>query len=75
LSRAAANGRSSCCWSIRTAQLENAEAAARAGKVLRAMSESRGFGWLSIGEDEAFAEAAGATRLSVTPATGVVACG
>jgi len=73
LSRAAANGPQFLLLEHPTAQLENAAAAARTGKVLRAISESRGFGWLSIGEDEAFAEAAGATRISVTPATGVVA--
>jgi ABC-type ATPase involved in cell division len=73
LSRAAANGPQFLLLEHPTAQLEDAEAAARTGKVLRAISESRGFGWLSIGEDEAFAEAAGATRISVTPATGVVA--
>jgi ABC-type ATPase involved in cell division len=73
LSRAAANGPQFMLLEHPAAQLENAAAAARAGKVLRALSESRGFGWLAIGEDEAFAEAAGATRVSVTPATGVVA--
>ncbi|HVQ42975.1 MAG TPA: ATP-binding cassette domain-containing protein [Vicinamibacterales bacterium] len=73
LSRAAANGPQFLLLEHPAAQLEDAAAAARTGKVLRAISEARGFGWLSIGEDEAFAEAAGATRISVTPATGVVA--
>jgi ABC-type branched-subunit amino acid transport system ATPase component len=73
LSRAAANQPEFLLLEHPTAQLENAEAATRAGAVLRAISESRGFGWLTIGEDQAFADAAGATRLSVTPATGVVA--
>jgi ABC-type lipoprotein export system ATPase subunit len=73
LSRAAANGPEFMLLEHPTAQLEDAGAATRAGKVLRAISDARGFGWLSIGEDEAFAEAAGATRVSVTPATGVVA--
>ena len=73
LSRAAANGPQFLLLEHPTAQLEDAAAAARTGKVLRAISGARGFGWLSIGEDEAFAEAAGATRISVTPATGVVA--
>ena len=73
LSRAAANLPQFLLLEHPTAQLEEAAAAARTGKVLRAISESRGFGWLSIGEDEAFAEAAGATRMSVTPATGVIA--
>jgi len=73
LSRAAANGPEFMLLEHPTSQLEDAAAAARAGKVLRAISDARGFGWLSIGEDEAFADAAGATRMSVTPATGVVA--
>jgi simple sugar transport system ATP-binding protein len=73
LARAAANGPEFMLLEHPTAQLENAAAAARAGHVLRAIGESRGFGWLSIGEDEAFAEAAGATRLSLAPATGVIA--
>lgn len=73
VSRAAANGPEFLLLEHPTAQLEDAAAAARTGKALRTISESRGFGWLSIGEDEAFAEAAGATRMSVTPATGVVA--
>ena len=73
LSRAAANGPEFKLLEHPAAQLEDAAAAARAGKTLRTLSESRGFGWLAIGEDEAFAEAAGATRVSVTPATGVVA--
>lgn len=73
LSRAAANKPEFLLLEHPTAQLENAAAATRAGSVLRALSDARGFGWLSIGEDEAFADAAGATRLSVTPATGVVA--
>jgi simple sugar transport system ATP-binding protein len=73
LSRAAANGPEFLLLEHPTAQLEDAQAAARTGKVLRTISESRGFGWLSIGEDEAFAEAAGARRMSLAPATGVVA--
>ena len=73
LSRAAANGPEFMLLEHPTAHLENAAAATRAGSVLRALSDARGFGWLSIGEDEAFADAAGATRLEVTPATGVVA--
>jgi len=72
LSRAAANKPEFLLLEHPTAQLENAAAATRAGSVLRALSAARGFGWLSIGEDEAFADAAGATRLSVTPATGFV---
>jgi ABC-type ATPase involved in cell division len=73
LSRAAANGPEFMLLEHPAAQLEDAASAARTGKVLRALSEARGFGWLAIGEDEAFAEGAGATRMSVTPATGVVA--
>lgn len=73
LSRAAANRPEFMLLEHPAAQLEDAAAAARTGKVLRALSEARGFGWLSIGEDQAFAEAAGATRVAVTPATGVVA--
>ena len=73
LSRAAANRPEFMLLEHPAAQLEDAAAAARTGKVLRALSDARGFGWLSIGEDQAFAEAAGATRVAVTPATGVVA--
>lgn len=73
LSRAAANRPEFMLLEHPAAQLEDAAAAARTGNVLRALSDARGFGWLSIGEDQAFAEAAGATRVAVTPATGVVA--
>ena len=73
LSRAAANGPSFLLLEHPAAQLENAESAARAGKALRTLSDARGFGWLAIGEDQAFAEAAGAPQMKVAPATGVIA--
>ena len=72
LSRAAANRPQFLLLEHPAAQLEDAAAAARTGKTLRALSDARGFGWLAIGEDATFADAAGATRLALAPATGVV---
>ena len=73
LARASANAPEFLLLEHPTAQLDDAAASGRVGEALRALSEARGFGWLSIGEDEAFADAAGASRLAVAPATGVVA--
>ena len=72
LARAAANGPEFILLEHPTAQLEDAAASGRAGEALRGLSETRGFGWLSIGEDAAFADAAGASRIALAPATGVV---
>ena len=72
LSRAAANRPEFLLLEHPTSQLPDAGAAARVGEVMRTLSDARGFGWLTLGEDRAFADAAGATRLSLTPATGVV---
>ena len=70
--RAAANRPEFLLLEHPTAQLEDAAAATRTGQALRVLSEARGFGWLSIGEDAAFADAAGATRLTLAPATGLI---
>lgn len=53
-----------------TARLQDRERSARVGETLRALSAARGFGWIALTEDTAFAEAAGGTRLTLVAATG-----
>jgi ATPase subunit of ABC transporter with duplicated ATPase domains len=55
-----------------TAPLGDASASTRVGETLRAIGRTRGLGWLALSEDDAFAKAAGGTRLRLAPATGQV---
>lgn len=56
-----------------TARLDGPESAARLGKTLDEFSRALGFGWIALTDDDAFAAAAGATRLRLVPSTGVLA--
>ena len=58
-----------------TAQLDQAEHSAAFGSTLKALSAARGFGWIAITEDEAFAQASGGTRMRLNPATGKIEAG
>jgi len=53
-----------------TGRLDQAGESAAFGETLRTLSASRGFGWIAISEDEAFAQASGGTRRRLDPATG-----
>jgi predicted ABC-type transport system involved in lysophospholipase L1 biosynthesis ATPase subunit len=70
LARAAAVGPSLIMLEHPTHRLGQAAESAAFGDVLKALSASRGFGWIAISEDEAFANAAGGNRLRLDPATG-----
>ena len=56
-----------------TSQITDPAASSRLGETLKAMADARGFGWIALSEDEAFASASGATVLAVDGATGVLA--
>jgi len=56
-----------------TAPLDQADRSAAFGATLKALAASRGFGWIAISEDDAFAAASGGTRLRLDPATGQIA--
>ena len=70
LVRAAAVGPELIMLEHPTRQLDQAAQSAAFGETLQALSASRGFGWVAISEDEAFARASGGTRLRLDPATG-----
>jgi predicted ABC-type transport system involved in lysophospholipase L1 biosynthesis ATPase subunit len=56
-----------------TAKLEHADHSRALGDTLRAAADTRGFGWIAITADEAFARASGAKTLKLNPATGELA--
>jgi ABC-type transporter Mla maintaining outer membrane lipid asymmetry ATPase subunit MlaF len=58
-----------------TAALNQAGQSAAFGETLKALSASRGFGWIAISEDDTFAVASGGTRLRLNPATGKIDAG
>ena len=53
-----------------TAKLEHADHSSTLGETLRAAADTRGFGWIALTADEAFARASGAKVLKLQPATG-----
>jgi putative ABC transport system ATP-binding protein len=55
-----------------TAGLDQAASSAGFGDALRTLSASRGFGWIAISEDQAFAAASGGTVLRLDAATGEI---
>ena len=56
-----------------TAAIEDRTMSADLGRILREVSDGHGVGWLALTEDAEFARASGATRLTLSPATGAVA--
>ena len=53
-----------------TSRLSDRAASTRFGETLRVLSETRGFGWMALTEDEDFASASGGKLLALDPATG-----
>lgn len=53
-----------------TATLDQSNESARFGETLKAMSEQRGFGWIAISEDEAFAKGSSGKRLRLDGVSG-----
>jgi ABC-type lipoprotein export system ATPase subunit len=72
LARAAAGGPRIVMLEHPTAALDQAAESTRFGETLRAFSGLRGFGWIAISEDPAFAEASGGTRLRLDAASGEI---
>ncbi len=73
LARAAAVNPSLVLLEHPTSTLGDREASARAGEILKSMADARGFGWIALSEDEAFASACGATVLALDAASGELA--
>jgi putative ABC transport system ATP-binding protein len=73
MARAVANGPEMLMLEHPTAQLADSEASTRIGETLAKLSDTYGFGWIALTEDEAFAEAARGTVLELSPATGELA--
>jgi len=74
LARAVANGPDLVLLEHPTARLGGGrEASERFGRTLAGLSSARGFGWIALTEDEAFATAAGGRVLELKPATGELA--
>lgn len=73
LARAAAVGPSLVLLEHPTSTLGAREASTRAGETLRSVADARGFGWIALSEDEAFAAASGATVLALNGASGELA--
>ena len=55
-----------------TAPLDQGEQSSAFGQTLKTLSENRGFGWIAISEDEAFAAACGGDRRRLDAATGKI---
>jgi len=55
-----------------TMALDQAGQSTSFGETLKSLSAARGFGWIAISEDEAFATASGGTRVRLEPATGAI---
>jgi phospholipid/cholesterol/gamma-HCH transport system ATP-binding protein len=55
-----------------TQSLDQAGQSAAFGEALAALSTQRGFGWIAVSEDEAFARASGGTQLRLDPRTGKI---
>lgn len=72
LARAVAGGPELLMLEHPTAHLDQGAASARLGDTLKTLSASRGFGWIAISEDDAFASASGGTRLRLDAATGAI---
>ena len=72
LARAAAAGPQLLMLEHPTAALENGEQSADFGKALRSLSDARGFGWIALSEDQAFAAASNGARLRLDAATGTI---
>ena len=53
-----------------TAPLDQSGQSAAFGETLKTLSATRGFGWIAISEDEAFAGASGGARMRLNPANG-----
>lgn len=73
LARAAAVGPLLVLLEHPTSTLDAREASTRAGETLKSVADARGFGWIAISEDEAFAAASGATVLALNGASGELA--
>ena len=74
LARAIANGPELVLLEHPTARLgDNRAAAERVGHTLASLADARGFGWLALTEDEAFATAAAGRVLALNAATGELA--
>ena len=73
LARAAATTPALVLLEHPTSQMTDQAASARIGETLRTMADARGFGWIALSEDEAFASASGATVLALDGATGELA--
>ena len=73
LARAASVGPSLVLLEHPTSTLDQREASARAGETLKSVADARGFGWIALSEDEAFAAASGATVLALDAASGDLA--
>jgi hypothetical protein len=73
LARAAATTPALVLLEHPTSQMTDPAASARIGETLRTMADARGFGWIALSEDEAFASASGATVLALDGASGDLA--
>ena len=58
-----------------TAKIELADQSRSLGEALRAAADTRGFGWIALTADEAFARASGAKVLKLQPETGELSPG
>jgi len=73
LARAAVTGPELILLEHPTARIGDLAASSRLGSALGDASRALGFGWVALTEDEAFARAAGATRMRLVPASGALA--
>lgn len=72
LARALAAGPHMLILEHPTSPLATAEARGAFGRLVSRVAAGRDIGWVAISEDEVFAEATGARRLALAPATGVI---
>ncbi len=73
LARAAATSPALVLLEHPTSTLTDRQLSTRAGETLKALAAARGFGWVALSEDEAFAAASGATVLALDGASGELA--
>jgi len=72
LARAAANGPRLILLEHPTVALDQPADSRRFGEIVRAFSDTRGFGFVALSNDAAFAKATAARQLKLDPATGSV---
>jgi ABC-type transporter Mla maintaining outer membrane lipid asymmetry ATPase subunit MlaF len=70
LARAIANRPAMVMLEHPTSQLDARDASARFGQALRSVSDARGFGWIALSEDQAFADASGGRVMVLDAASG-----